>query len=336
MRRSAHLLAGLFVDALAGDPQGLPHPVRSMGGLAAALEPCARKVLGDTKPAGAATEATVLAATLSLTLAVRALARRLHPAAGDLAEVVLIWWCLAPRDLADHAWRVQRALDDSDLEAARARVAWMVGRDTADLDIAGVVRAASESVAENTVDGVTAPLCYAALGGAPLAMLYKAVSTLDSTFGYRDDRYREFGWAAARLDDLAAYLPARVTPPFIALAAAVCREHPGAAWRAFRRDGRNHSSPNSGLAEAAFAGALGVRFGGPVRRGGQLIDAPYMGEGTAALTPSVIGRAVRLMLVTTGLMTAVAAAIAIAVRRLGERAGRDPSVVTPRRRRARL
>jgi adenosylcobinamide-phosphate synthase len=185
----------------------------------------------------------------------------------------------------------------------------MVSRDTDRLDVAGVVRAATESVAENTVDGVAAPLLYAVLGGAPLAVAYKAASTLDSTFGYRTERYRDFGWAAARLDDAAACLPARATPPFVALAAILCRERPLSAWRICRRDGRRHASPNAGLAEAAFAGALGVQLGGPAMREGQWIDSPLLGDPRQLPTPAHITRAVRLMYVCTALQAATLCAV---------------------------
>jgi adenosylcobinamide-phosphate synthase len=303
VKRATALLAALALDALAGDPRWLPHPVRGMGRLAQALEAPARRRWGDTRGAGAHAVLGVLTATLSAVFLARAAARRLHPAAGALTEVTLLWWALAPRDLADHALRVQRALQAGDLERARERVAWMVGRDTAALDEEGVVRAAAESVAENTLDGVAAPLCYAALGGAPLAMAYKAASTLDSTFGYRDARYRTFGWAAARLDDAAAYVPARVLPVFVVAAAALRGERARQAWRVCRRDGGRHTSPNAGLAEAAFAGALGVRFGGPLYRGGEAVPAPFIGIAREPLRPEVISRAVSLMY-TSGVLLA--------------------------------
>jgi adenosylcobinamide-phosphate synthase len=325
MRRGTALVAALALDALVGDPQGLPHPVRSMGRLGLALESAARRGLGDTRRAGAAAVAGVVATAVGATLGLRSVARRVHPLAGDLAEVVLLWWTLAPRDLADHALRVCRALEAGDVHAARERVSWMVGRDTKALDTAGVVRAAAESVAENTVDGVIAPLCFAAVGGAPLAMAYKAVSTLDSTFGFKDERYREFGWAAARLDDVAASLPARITPMFVVLAAALRGERAAAAWRICRRDGRRHSSPNAGLAEAAFAGALGVQFGGPLWRGGEPVDSPLLGEPYEPLVPAVIRRAVGLMWASTALF---AGALFATLRFAGRcRARRDAAAI---------
>jgi adenosylcobinamide-phosphate synthase len=171
----------------------------------------------------------------------------------------------------------------------------MVGRDTEHLNETGITRAAVESVAENTVDGVLAPLFFAFLGGPVAAMAYKAVNTLDSTFGYRNERYVHFGWASARLDDAANYLPARLAPPLIALAALFLGGSPPNALRICRRDGGRHVSPNSGLSEAAVAGALGIRLGGPVRRQGKTQDMPYLGDPLRPLEKDHIRRANALM-----------------------------------------
>jgi len=155
------------------------------------------------------------------------------------------------------------------------------------------------------VDGVTAPLFFAALGGPVLALTYKAISTLDSTFGYKNERYREFGWASARLDDLAAWLPSRLTLPLIALAAAITGMHPAGAWKLGSRDCRQHASPNAGFAEAAVAGALGVQLGGPLWRNGQMLELPHMGEPIETLERRHISRAIALMLATSLLAVAL-------------------------------
>jgi len=164
----------------------------------------------------------------------------------------------------------------------------MVGRDTDCLDEAGIVRAAVESVAENTVDGVTAPLFFAILGGPVGALTYKAISTLDSTFGYKNERYIQFGWASARLDDCANFVPARLTAPLIVLAAAILRLNPANAWRIFLRDGRKHPSPNSGLPEATIAGALSVQLGGTMYRKGVPVEMPRLGDPVKGLNRVMI------------------------------------------------
>jgi adenosylcobinamide-phosphate synthase len=190
----------------------------------------------------------------------------------------------------------------------------MVGRDTDQLDEEGITRAAVESVAENTVDGVIAPLFFAFLGGPVGALMYKAVNTLDSTFGYRNERYAEFGWASARIDDLANYLPARLAVPFIAAAAIFLDQRPQEALRLSRRDGRKHASPNSGLSEAAMAGALGVRLGGPVLRKGKVDDMPYFGDPVVPLKPDHIRKANALMFISTFLFAAFGTAVEVLLR----------------------
>lgn len=304
MTREAQVLAAIAVDLLAGDPRRFPHPVKGIGRLALALESPMRRAFSRPRAAGVAAAAlTVAAAALGAWAAVEA-SGRIHPWLADAVSVLLIYTCLAARDLADHALDVYRALRSGDVDLARRRVARMVGRDTDALDEPGVVRAAVESVAENTVDGVVAPLFFAILGGPVAAMAYKAVSTLDSTFGYKNERYREFGWASARLDDVAAWLPARLAFPLVALAAALTGGRLAGAWRCGWRDARKHASPNAGLPEAAFAGALGVELGGPLLRRGRVCDMPRMGEPAEALDRRHIPRSVALMLAVSLLAAA--------------------------------
>lgn len=312
MRRWQRILCAAALDAVLGDPPWRGHPVRLMGRLATALEqPCRRWVPAEKK-AGVLAAALVVGTSLAATGTVVRLARRVHPWVGEMASIGLLYWAFAARDLAAHAWVVERALAADDLEAARQAVGRIVGRDTAALEQEGVVRATVESVAENTVDGVISPLFYAFLGDAPLAMAFKAASTLDSTFGYKDERYIRFGWASARLDDVANYLPARLTMPLIALGAGLTGRGLIPVLRTVRRDGRRHASPNSGLAEAGFAGALGLRLGGPLKRRGALVDLPYIGKEEAPLVRERIGEAVRLMWLIYGL--ALAAGVALSIR----------------------
>jgi adenosylcobinamide-phosphate synthase len=281
-----------------GDPPNRFHPVRLMGRLAGSLERPCRRITANERAAGVVAAGLVVGTATLTTAAMTRIARRAHPWIGHLVSVILLYFTFATRDLALHARTVQNALERQDLAEARRATALMVGRDTQELDSAGVVRATIESVAENTVDGVTSPLFYAFLGGAPAAMAFKAISTLDSTFGYKNERYLNFGWASARLDDAANYLPARLTVPFIAAAAGLLGSPPSEVIRTARKDGRKHASPNSALAEAAFAGALGIRLGGPLYSGGRLIAAPHIGSPKNPLDPRSIQGAVGVMNLT--------------------------------------
>ncbi len=291
-------MAAMALDAAFGDPRWLPHPVRGLGALAAGLETLTKKLIPSARAAGVLTALVVAgSAGGAVFLLVRA-AAAIHPAVGDAVSIVLIAFALAARDLAGHAMNVQRALDRGNLAEARQKAAMMVGRDTEALDEGETARAAVESVAENTVDGVTAPLLFAVLGGPAAAMMYKAVNTLDSLFGYRNERYLKFGWASARLDDAVNYLPARLTAALIPLAAALVGARPVQALRCLVRDGRKHPSPNSGLTEAAMAGALGVRLGGVSSYCGTRSTKPFLGDPLEPLGKAHIRRAVVLMAAT--------------------------------------
>ncbi|MHB1349100.1 MAG: adenosylcobinamide-phosphate synthase CbiB [Desulfobulbaceae bacterium] len=302
MSLTGQILIALLLDALIGDPRRLPHPVRLIGRLALRLEPLCRRILPE-RPAGVCTVLLVLTVTcLSGWVLIRA-AGMVHPLAGEATAVFLLYTCFAARDLLDHGNRVAAALAANDLAGARRAVGMIVGRDTAELDRAGVVRACVESVAENTVDGVTAPLFWAVLAGPVGVLGYKAASTMDSLFGYRNERYRLFGWAPARLDDLLNWLPARLTGVLLAAAALILNLRPRAAWRIFRRDRFKHASPNSGHAEAAAAGALGIRLGGPSRYGDRLVDKPVIGDDGMVPDSVHIAQINRLM-VTAALLAA--------------------------------
>ena len=243
---------------------------------------------------------------------IRALAV-LHPLAGNAVSICLLYTTFAARDLSNHSHQVHRALCDGSLTEARRRVGMIVGRDTWRLDEPGVVRAAVESIAENVVDGVTAPMFFAVLGGPVGAMLYKAVNTLDSTFGYKNECYVYFGWASARLDDIANYVPARLTAPLVAAAAALLGLRPLNALQMWLRDGRKHESPNAGLAEAAVAGALGVQLGGPNHYDGESSEHVHMGDALQPLERRHILKANWLMLTTSVLALAIFVGIRAAI-----------------------
>jgi len=310
MRLEYQILIALALDLALGDPRWLPHPVRLIGRLTTALEARTRRAIPDARFAGSVTAlAVILAAVLATGSLLRA-AEWLHPLLGDVVAILLLYTTIAARDLADHSNGVDRALAEGDLAEARRLVSWLVGRDTEKLSERQVVRAAVESVAENTVDGIIAPLFFAALGGPVAAMAYKAISTLDSMIGYRNERYIDFGRTAAEIDDGANWIPARISVPIIVAGAALTGQNAADGWRIARRDGQKHMSPNAGIAEAAFAGALGIRLGGVMERRGEAVRLPELGDGIVPLTRRHIGDANRMMFAATG----IAAALFLAAR----------------------
>jgi len=305
MRLEYQIVIALLLDLVLGDPRWLPHPVRLIGSLIAALEGPARRAIPDARLAGSVTALAVILAAALATGAMIGIAGWIHPLLEDAVSILLLYTTLAARDLADHSIGVYRALERFDLAEARRLVSWLVGRDTERLTEAEVVRAAVESVAENTVDGIIAPLFFAALGGPAVAMAYKAVSTLDSMIGYRSERYIDFGRTAAKIDDGANWLPARLAAPILTAAAACTGQRAADAWRIARRDGRKHMSPNAGIAEAAFAGALGIRLGGIMQRRGRPVNLPEIGDTIMPLARGQILAANRMMYAATGIAAAV-------------------------------
>ena len=295
-------IAAYLLDALLGDPVWLPHPVVAMGRAISGLEHLLRRLFSSTNT-GLLAAGCVLAALLPLgSFCVAAgalfLAGRVHPL---LALALNAFWggqCLAVRDLRKEAMAVYACLKQNDLPAARKAVGRIVGRDTAALTTEGVTKAAVETVAENFSDGVFAPMFYLAIGGAPLALAYKAVNTMDSMVGYKNDRYLYFGRAAAHLDDAANWLPARLSGLLLILAAPLCGLSGKEAFRIWRRDRRNHASPNSAQTEAACAGALRVQLAGDAYYFGKLVHKPTLGDPLRPVEAKDIPRACRLM--TTG------------------------------------
>lgn len=313
MNLTWQILAAVALDLLLGDPRWLPHPVRAIGFLAQRLEQPLRRLIPDERTSGVVMVLLVVATTGLSAWALISLAELFHPRAGDIVAVILIYTTIAARDLERHSYAVFRALSAEDLAEARRRLSRIVGRDTAHLDARGVTRATLESVAESTVDGVTAPLFFALLAGPVGAIVYRAINTLDSIVGYTDKRYLRFGWAAARLDDLANYLPARLTAPLIACAATLLGQHGAQSWRILRRDGRRHASPNAGLPEAAMAGALGVQLGGIDYYAGEPLAKPTIGDPTIPLAAEHILLANALMFVTLALFLALGLGLRYAV-----------------------
>ena len=292
-------LTAYLLDALLGDPAWLPHPVVAMGRAITGLEHLLRRLFSSTNT-GLLAAGCVLAALLplgSFCIAAGALllAGRVHPL---LALALNAFWggqCLAVRDLRKEAMAVYACLKQNDLPAARKAVGRIVGRDTAALTAEGVTKAAVETVAENFSDGVFAPMFYLAIGGAPLALAYKAVNTMDSMVGYKNEKYLYFGRAAAKLDDAANYLPSRLSALLLIAASFFCRENVKNAWKIWRRDRRNHASPNSAQTEAVMAGALMVQLAGPAWYFGQYYDKPTIGDSLRPVEPGDILRANRML-----------------------------------------
>ena len=294
MRRDRLLAATYLLDQLAGDPEAMPHPVRWIGAAIARAETVLRHPDDSDVRAlvlGGLLTATVVGSSYLLTRTALRVAGRHTAAARHVTELLLAWTCLAARNLEQEAQAVSAALDANDLPLARKRVARIVGRDTEALDTSEVSRALIETLAESACDGILAPLFYLALGGVPLAMAYKAVNTLDSMIGHRDARYLYFGRVAARLDDVANFLPSRMT----ALAIIGTSGNTHAAWRTWRNDGHRHKSPNAGQPEAAMAGALRVCLGGVNTYDGELIASPHIGSAFPAPSPQEARRAIRII-----------------------------------------
>jgi adenosylcobinamide-phosphate synthase len=298
------VLAAVALDLLLGDPRALPHPVMAIGRLISFLESPLRRLFKNARAAGVA----LLVITVGFTYAVAVLllkaAYAVAPEAGFALGLYIAWVSLAARSLQVESGKVAKALARKDLAGARLALSYIVGRETAQLEEPEIVRGAVETVAENTGDGVIAPLFFLMLGGPALAIAYKSVNTLDSMVGYKNDRYLDFGWASARFDDLANYLPARLTGLLMVLAAPLCKLSGSGAWRILRRDSHNHLSPNSGFPEAAAAGALGVRLGGPNRYFGQVLEKPTIGDPSAPLSLAAYRGVVRLMYCSEALLVA--------------------------------
>ena len=297
------VLGGFVLDALFGDPAWLPHPVVYMGKAISKLEKFLRPRLPKT-PQGELLGGAIVAfclpvGTFLLTGLVGWGAARLHPLLG---LAVQMFWCgqaLAARGLVQESTNVYKELKKPDLPGARKAVSRIVGRDTAELTAEGVTKAAVETVAENASDGVIAPLLYMLIGGAPLALTYKAINTMDSMLGYKNERYLYFGRVPAKLDDVANYIPSRLAALLWVAAAAFTHNDAKGAWKIWRRDRRRHASPNSAQTESACAGALGVQLAGPAYYFGEYYAKPTIGDALRPIEPEDILRANQMMYVAS-------------------------------------
>lgn len=313
----AALIIGSIVDFILGDPRELWHPVQGIGWVISRLE----KILRRLFPAGRRGErwagAVLVVLTLLVSVGVPALLlfflSLVHPLLSFLLSCIFCWQLLAARSLRIESLKVEEALEKEGLEAGRRAVSMIVGRDTRDLTEEGVIKAAVETVAENTSDGVTAPLFYMILAGPLGGFAYKAVNTMDSMVGYKNEKYRYFGTCAARLDDAANFIPARLSALFMTAAAFLAGYDGKNAWRILKRDRKKHKSPNAAHTEAVMAGALDVQLAGDAWYFGKLVRKPFIGDGIRPIERQDIRRACRLEYATALLQLLVLGALKAAV-----------------------
>lgn len=313
MKITLAIITGFILDALLGDPHSFPHPVRLMGkgihGMESVLYKRAKTDRGKFF-AGAVMAFVVIAATVLVSGALLCICCRIHPAAGLLAQSVMCYQIFAAKCLMKESMAVHDALLTGDMEKARAQVSMIVGRDTDKLDEEGVIRAAVETVAENTSDGVIAPLFYMAAGGAVAGLVYKAVNTMDSMVGYKNERYLYYGRAAAKLDDAVNYIPSRIAAFAMIAAAYLLRGCDGKeAYRIYKRDAGKHASPNSAQTESVCAGALGIRLAGDASYFGKMVRKPTIGDDKRKAAVTDIKLANELMYAAS--ILALAAAVGI-------------------------
>jgi len=314
-------IAGFVLDLLIGDPHFIPHPVRLIGSLISSLDKrlncdagynSSEKKLNLIKyKRGMLLAFTVIFATFAMSVIIIVAAYSINLYAGGIAEAGMTWQILATKCLRVESMRVYDALKTDGVDAGRRAVSMIVGRDTSVLDAAGVTRAAVETIAENTSDGVIAPMLYTAIGGPVLGFVYKAVNTMDSMLGYKNDKYMYFGRFAARLDDVVNFIPARISA-YLMIAAAFIggRQFDGKnAYRIFKRDRFNHASPNSAQTESVCAGALRVQLAGDAVYFGKLVKKKYIGDGLREIEYEDIKRANRLMYITAFLCELLSVAV---------------------------
>lgn len=314
-------IAGFVLDLLIGDPHFIPHPVRLIGSLISFCDKrlncdagynISEKKLNLIKyKRGMLLAFTVIFATFAMSVIIIVAAYSINLYAGVIAEAVMTWQILATKCLRVESMRVYDALRTDGVDAGRRAVSMIVGRDTSVLDAAGVTRAAVETIAENTSDGVIAPMLYTAIGGPVLGFVYKAVNTMDSMLGYKNDKYMYFGRFAARLDDVVNFIPARISA-YLMIAAAFIggRQFDGKnAYRIFKRDRFNHASPNSAQTESVCAGALRVQLAGDAVYFGKLVKKKYIGDGLREIEHEDIKRANRLMYITAFLCELLSVAV---------------------------
>ncbi len=304
------LILGATLDCLIGDPYNMPHPIRFIGKLISQLEDFVRRRFeGRLRKGGIFLAITVLFISTVVPLTLLIICYCVNLWLGAAVEGLMCYYLMAARCLHDESMNVYRKIASNDVEGARKAVSMIVGRDTNVLDRNGIIRAAVETVAENTSDGVTAPVMYMALGGAVLGFFYKAANTMDSMIGYKNEKYKDIGFFAAKLDDVLNYFPSRITAFAMISCAPMLRFDGIGAYRIWKRDRRKHASPNSAQTESACAGALGVRLAGDAYYFGELHKKEFIGDAIREIENEDICRANRLMYLSSALIFICALAI---------------------------
>ena len=291
------IIFAYILDLIIGDPEWLPHPIVLIGKVIEILEKGLTRVINNKKVAGIILSFLVVVGTYFFVFVLILFAAHLHWIFGIIASIYFIFVSLSVKDLSIETNRVYASLNKNNLSQARKNLSRIVGRDTGNLNEREIIRASVETVAENTVDGIISPLFFAFIGGAPLSMAYKAVNTLDSMVGYRNKRYIDIGWASAKLDDIANFIPARISMLLVPIASFFCRKGFRNSVRIVLRDREKHTSPNSGIPEAGFAGALGIRIGGANYYKGKLVGKSCIGDAEKPLELLDIKDSIRIMYV---------------------------------------
>ena len=290
---------GLVLDFIIGDPNNPFHPVRIIGALGSKFENITRRVFKNLKISGFITWLGVILITFLVNSLIVRIAFSISNIFGIIIEGILLYFCISSKGLKVEGLKVIKVLESGNIEGARKQLSYIVGRDTKVLDEEGIIRAVIETVAENTSDGIIAPLLFGALGGAPLAMTYKAVNTCDSMFGYKNDKYIDFGFVSAKMDDLFNYIPARLTGYLVIFAAFILGLDYKNSYRIYKRDRYNHTSPNSAHPESAVAGALGIRLGGANYYFGKIVKKPTIGDKNKVIEISDLYKTNNILLVVT-------------------------------------
>lgn len=306
---SLPMLVGFVIDIFVGDPYNFPHPIRAIGTLISKLEKFVRGKFKNLRKGGVFLALTVLIVSTLIPLAVLFVCYKINIFLGLAVESIMCWQLVAARCLQKESMKVCRAVEEKDIEKARKAVSMIVGRDTDVLDETGIVKAAVETVAENTSDGVTAPIMYIALGGAPLGFFYKAANTMDSMIGYTNEKYIDIGRFAAKLDDVLNFIPSRLTALVMILSAYMLGADGKNAARIWKRDRRKHASPNSAQTESVCAGALDIRLAGDAYYFGELHKKEFIGDDIRPPESEDIRRANRLMYCTSVIVLIVGAAL---------------------------
>jgi adenosylcobinamide-phosphate synthase len=293
--------AGYFLDLIFGDPVWFPHPVKAIGWFIVKLEPVFRRIFRNEKTAGIFFTFLIVGMSCGVTFAVVYRSFLLNAYAGLAVSAFLIYTSLSIKDLKVESIRVYRALKNKDIVSARRKLAKIVGRDTGNLNDEEIIRAVVETIAENTVDGILSPLFYAFIGGAPLALAYKAINTLDSMTGYRNEKYRDFGWASAKLDDMANFIPARISIILLPLACAILGKCGINSIKIIFRDRKKNPSPNSGIPESAIAGAFGIQLGGTNFYNSNPVTKPFIGDNKIPMIPEHITESIKISYICSAL-----------------------------------